>query len=600
MKAKIFGLFALSIFTFVFLMSLASAATIFSDDFNDSNLNGWIITNNPTTLSGTSWTNAITAYAEAKPGASSTLGTSILSRTISTSGFENIVVKYDRQLVGFDSEEEFKVLWSADGISFYVLEETLTLTPDDTNLVQKTFNLPSSANNNANLQIKFECSTNAQSDFCKLDNVIIEGTVPSASLTNAAICAYDDGITTNEGELEVTIKGIEVKEGFGEDENWLATDEVEVEIRVENNGNYDIDDITLEWGIADDGLNDWVIEFDEIDEFNLKDGDDDIFTITFTLDEDDLDMDLEEIIGNDYNLVVRATGTIDDNDADELDGEKTCSADFSDVSIEDSNAVILSNFQIPETVSCGSTVEISADAWNIGDRDEDDVSVTITNKELELSEDIALGDIDAFDNQKLSFTFTVPSDATEKSYNILFKVYDEDNDLYEIGEDDDPSEFNIELKVEGGCTDSASLVTVKADLVSGGKAGQDLVVKATLTNAGSNSATYTLSASDYGQFASQYDVQPSTLTLAAGKSGEATYTLKVSKDAFGEQMFYLELVSGSQVTRQPVSVTIQKAGFLDSITGSAISGNSWVWGLGLLNIILVIVIIFVAIRVARK
>jgi hypothetical protein len=598
MKAKLFSLFALSIFTFVFLISLASAATIFSDDFSDNNLDGWTITNDPATLSGTPW-NAITAHAEAKPGISNTLGTSNLLKTINTSGYNTIIVKYDRQLVGFDTEEEFKMLWSADGITFYVLEETLTSTPNDASFVSKTFNLNSSADN-ANLQIKFECSTNAQTDLCKLDNVIIEGTLISASLTNAAICAYDDGITTNEGDLEVTIKGIEVKEGFGEDENWLATDEVEVEIRVENNGDYDIDDITLEWGIADEGLNDWVIEFDEIDEFNLKDGDEDIFTVTFILDEDDLDMDLEDIIGNDYNLVVRATGTIDDNDADEFDGDKTCSADFSDVSIEDSNAVILSNFQVPDSVSCGSTVEISADAWNIGDRDEDEVSVTITNKELKLSEDITLGDIDAFDNQKLSFTFTVPSDATEKSYNILFRVYDEDNDLYEVGEDDDPSEFNIELKVEGGCTDSASLVTVKADLVSGGKAGQDLVVKATLTNAGSNSATYTLSASDYGQFASQYDVQPSTLTLAAGKSGEATYTLKVSKDAFGEQMFYLELVSGSQVTRQPVSVTIQKAGLLDSITGSAISGNSLVWGLGLLNVILVIVIIFVAIRVARK
>lgn len=549
MKAKLFSLFALSIFTFVFLISLASAVSL----------------------------NNITTY---------TIPASI------NEGVGSFNIIFDLTNTGVAGDLNFNASTISTGSLTF---NDTAIGADTTETITATANFPTTFSGTISGVINVTGTGMTTYKTLPFSVAII-----SSGLTNAAICAYDDGITTNAGDLDVTIKGIEVKEGFGEDENWLAMDEVEIEIRVENNGDYDIDDITLEWGIADEGLNDWVIEFDEIDEFNLKDGDDEIFTITFILDEDDLDMDLEDIIGNDYNLVVRATGTIDDNDADELDNQETCAADFKDVSIEDSNAVILSNFQLPESVSCGSTVEISADAWNIGDRDEDEVSVTITNKELKLSEDITLGDIDAFDNQKLSFTFTVPSDATEKSYNILFRVYDEDNDLYEVGEDDDPSEFNIELKVEGGCTDSASLVTVKADLVSGGKAGQDLVVKATLTNAGSNSATYTLSASDYGQFASQYDVQPSTLTLAAGKSGEATYTLKVSKDAFGEQMFYLELVSGSQVTRQPVSVTIQKAGLLDSITGSAISGNSLVWGLGLLNVILVIVIIFVAIRVARK
>ena len=45
---------------------------------------------------------------------------------------------------------------------------------------------------------------------------------------------------------------------------------------------------------------------------------------------------------------------------------------------------------------------------------------------------------------------------------------------------------------------------------------------------------------------------------------------------------------------------IESSGFLGSITGGAISENGWVWGLGLLNLVLIIVIILVAMRVMRK
>ncbi len=201
----------------------------------------------------------------------------------------------------------------------------------------------------------------------------------------------------------------------------------------------------------------------------------------------------------------------------------------------------------------------------------------------------------------VSFAFAVPRNAQEKTYNIKFAVYDEDGDVYKNDFDDDLSEFMVPLTVKGGCSVAgASQTTVSASLVSGGKAGQDLVVKATVTNTGANSATYTLSSSAHSQWASSYAVQPSTLTLAAWQSGEATYTFKVNKDASGEQTFYMETLSGNQVTRQPVSVTIESAGFLDSITGSAISGSSLVWGLGILNVVLIFVVILVALRVMRK
>ena len=51
---------------------------------------------------------------------------------------------------------------------------------------------------------------------------------------------------------------------------------------------------------------------------------------------------------------------------------------------------------------------------------------------------------------------------------------------------------------------------------------------------------------------------------------------------------------------QPVSVTIEKAGWFRAITGNIIADNSVLASLGILNIIIVIVIIILAIRLARK
>jgi len=338
MRAKVLTLSVLSIFIVAMLAVFVSAATILSDDFNDGDLSGWTVTNDPTTLPGTEWTNTGT-NAEAKPGSGTSLGTSNLSRTISTSGFQDIVVKYDRQLVGFGTEEEFKASWSTDGTTFVTLEETLTSTPNDGSFVSKTFNLPSSANNNANFEIRFECTSNAQADFCKLDNVVVEGTaIPPALKEPEEVRACRDDIG-NPGELRV--KGIDfenlgtlvLKEvsgaiylKFGDDDEWFPLDEIEVELEIENNGDEDVDDVEVEWGIYNTKRNEMVIDFDEEDEVNIKDGDDEIIDVEFNL-EDELDVDLDDLDdGKHYRFYVIATGDVDNVTAD-----RTCAFDFENV-----------------------------------------------------------------------------------------------------------------------------------------------------------------------------------------------------------------------------------------------------------------------------
>jgi len=387
---------------------------------------------------------------------------------------------------------------------------------------------------------------------------------------------------------------------FGSDDEWFPFEEIEVEIEIEND-DYDIDDISVEWGIYSIKDEDWLIDMDEEDEFDLKDGDRETLIVTFKLD-DDLDLDLDQFVDDEenYRFYVVATGTIDDNNSPH-DGDDTCVFDYEPASIIiESDFIVLDNIKFPESAKCGETIEITADVWNIGSDQQDDVSVFVTNKEFGLIEDILVGDIDEFDNQHLSFTFTVPKNVTEKTYAIEFEVYDEDNDIYENDFDDDPARFTLPLKISGNCAVEPE-VSVSATLESGAKAGEEMKIKITLGNLGSDTRTFMVDVENYGAWA-ELSESPGTITLNSGSSGETYVNLDVDKDASsGEKTFNILVYEGTELIKtQPISVNIESRNFL-GITGFSINeGNGYLWGLGLLNVILVIVIIIVAVRVARR
>jgi len=429
----------------------------------------------------------------------------------------------------------------------------------------------------------------------------------SVSITDVFnFCAYDDGTTTNDANLKVDIRDITVS-GFGEEDNeWVPLDEIEVEIRVDNKGNYDVDDISLEWGIVGDDLNeDWVVEFDEIDEFNLKDGDRDTFIITFRVDEDDLDFNLEDLVGNDYNLVVRATGTIDDSDAGVLDEKESCASDFEQVSIvKENDFLILDNFQIegisledgkfyPDKLSCGSTLQLTADIWNIGDSEQNDIELRIYNSDFGIDEILEIGDVDAFDKESISFEFTIP-EGMEEGWNTLEFTIQEDGDIFENDYTDEDAEFEVLIDLEN-CALSQALVSASLD--EGGKAGRELVVRSTITNTGTKSTTYLVNAVGYSEWASLINVDPSTTTLEAGQSADVLITLKVNRDVSGERLFNIEVLSeGELVVSQPLSVSVEKA-LIGDIFGDNGLLTTLIIGIAL---ILVIIIIVLAVRVARR
>src|SRR3989344_3604706 len=328
--------FVLGIFAVLFLMSFVSADTIFSDNFNDGDLSGWTVSpsnnwTNPGTLANSTNTNAVAS----------------LSRTISTSGFKDIVVKYDRRTGGtWESGDGFNASWSIDGTNFFVLESLTT----DSTLTSKTFNLNSSTNNNATFQLKFKCDTNAAVEFCSIDNVIVEGTEEPSEILSC-------DSTGNSGELDVkkikfSNKGMKYNT-FGSDDEWFPYEEIEVQIEVKNGGDDDVDDVEISWGIWNTKTNEWVIDIDEEDTVDIKDGDTEKLTFTFVID-DDVDVDLEDLSdGENYRFYVTAEGTVDNDDSDD-----TCVSDLETASvIVESDFVVLDDVTIPETVQCNALDE---------------------------------------------------------------------------------------------------------------------------------------------------------------------------------------------------------------------------------------------------
>jgi uncharacterized membrane protein len=421
----------------------------------------------------------------------------------------------------------------------------------------------------------------------------------SVTLTTPAqgpfnFCEFDNGVENNPGELDIRITDLTAT-GYGEDTEWLPFDEIEVEVEVSNNGDDDVTDISVEWGLYHEDTDEWIIELDEADEVDVDEGDEETLTFKFTIDED-MDVDLADLEdGAGYKLYVRATGEVDTSSSPE-----TCDSDSESIDmVVEKDFVILKGLEAPETVTCGGEITLTGELWNIGSKDQDDMSMKISNKELGLNENLDLGNLDSFDSQDVEIKFSIPETATKKSYTIVMEVYDDNGDIFENKFNDDESRVNFLLNIASCEVESEPKAVVSADLVSEeAKAGKELVVSASISNSGDESTTYIVNAAGHGSWAELVSISPESITLAPGRAGEVLFTFNVNKDVSGDQLFNIEVISDNQlVANQPVSVPVLASG----TSLSDMFGDNWyIWLIGALNVILVVVIIVIAIKVAKK
>jgi hypothetical protein len=412
-------------------------------------------------------------------------------------------------------------------------------------------------------------------------------------------------------EMEVDITNY----GEGDDNEWLPLDEIEVEVELENDANFDINDAVFELGLIeqDTGKNvaddlTWISEDDEKNEVgDIDEDEDDKHAFRFKVDSD---MGLDE---EDYLLYIKVYA---DGDEDETCIDYSSDLDetyYEDISIEresdDDRLVVVDEVQIsPSTALCDEQVTVTAEVYNIGEDSQEKVKVKLTNSDLDLDLYAVLDDLDEGDSETVEFTFEVPKDAEEETYSLGFRTlyeYDDDED-----EDDDSAYyensdlFTASLKVEGNCIGSGDLdAEITATLEDGDvRAGDEVVIEATIKNTGDEEATYTISVEDNELFSTVESIEPSTLTLDSGESKKVEITLKLDEDAEGEQLFDIKVFSGGEETTQAVSLTVPES-WLKSLGFSALkekAGDNWfIWAIVAINVILIVAIIIVAVKVTK-
>jgi len=396
------------------------------------------------------------------------------------------------------------------------------------------------------------------------------------------------------GDLRTTVDFVDVK-GFGEDNEWYLFDEVSVDIEVKNRGSDDIDNIVVRWGLYDKQNGELIIDEEEND-FDLRDGDSKTLNVKFTIDPDDFPSDFNE---GDFEFFVKAY-------SDDLGEDVQCNSVKEDsVKImRDKDFVILKDIKESNALQCGENAEIRATVWNIGDNTEDNTYFTVTNVKLGINQKINIGDLDPLEDKKVTFNFDVPKGLTIGNYILEFKVYNEDDELFE-NDNNDLAVFIKELALNDLCVpERASEISATLDSESA-VAGKEMVITATVKNIGSVKTDYQILLNNYESWAELKLLSPETLSLNPGESGQVTIKLVPDKTVEGNREFIIQAVADGNVEEQAISVPVSAyKGFFSGFTGFSIGnnlkGNWFIWAIVIVNVLLILMIVVIAVKIARK
>jgi uncharacterized membrane protein len=441
-------------------------------------------------------------------------------------------------------------------------------------------------------------------------------TVTADTTTTATIQMKITGSFCKYGEVgsDLEIRNIKIgNNGQGDENEWDLLDTVEVEVEIENVGDDKVKDVVVEMGLFNsDGKNQISdLDFDNSDEEqinlgSLNDGDRETVTFSFKV-----PADFED---GSYKLTFKAYSDDVGEDeqcvdtADDL-GESDMYESI-DVSRESDSGkfIAFDNIQFtPTEGTCGDSITMSFDVYNIGDEDQDQVKINLISTELGINQFVEIrSDLNQGDKESISFDFVVPQDATDKSYTLKLSAdYDYRNSNYkEQSAEDTGIQFRI-LGCSGGTGTgntggNANFAVISAQLSSGeAVSGGEITVKATVTNMKSQRASFGVDASGYQSWASLGNIAPRIVDLQPGASQDVLLTFTVDEDAEGEQSFNIGVTdSTGQIITREIAVNI--AGASASSGGFDLGNNKVLWIIGAVNLVLIVLIVVVAVKVARR
>ena len=431
-------------------------------------------------------------------------------------------------------------------------------------------------------------------------NILAKDISTNASSTLTYTISTDFCDNGNVTASKVDITSIEDKSSNIDNEwEWSALDEVRIQVEVGNDLDKD-EDFVVEFSLFDTVDNDFIeIDGEDILEQDVSINEGDTEKLDF---EFQVPSDIEESEGR-YVIYVKAY----------VDGDEDiyCNSYAADDAPESSvdpikidkknNDVVLDEISATESVRPGDVITVSARAFNIGNNDEDKVKVTLANSKLGLNLESSTFGLDAGDSNIVDFSFVVPDSAENGVYSlrlVSYFSYKKSSDSYSKNSDT----FEIKINVVGGKNATTSTNTfseISASLVSEAKAGSPMEVTTTIKNLGSSQSTFVVGVKNYESWASLNSISNRIITLNAGESKEITIKFDISENATGEQTFTIESISGDKIESKEVAVEIGGSSFFSSLANS-LGSKSILWIIGIINIALIVLIVYIAIRLFRR
>ncbi len=310
----------------------------------------------------------------------------------------------------------------------------------------------------------------------------------------------------------------------------------EIEVKVRITANEASDDAQIEVVISGYDHDDEIR--DKTDTFDVKQG------VTYIK---KLTLPLRERMDQDrYRLRIR----IEDRDGDTIDAtyELVVNTKRHSLRIKD---VVLSP---GEEVRAGRALLAAVRLRNYGEKDEEGIKVTVSIPELGISASDFVDELekdgDDDDETTTEELYLRIPDSTETGEYILRTVV-----VFDDGDEREVDERIIRvIGVEGvmvqePLTKQKTIITVAADAQSL-QTGQEVAYPITLTNAGSNSKTYIVSAN--GASWANFRISPSNVVVIdAGESKSVSIYVTANANALaGQQTFTVTISSGDKVLKQ--------------------------------------------------
>ena len=472
-----------------------------------------------------------------------------------------------------------------------------------------THNVDLSDEDDDNITLSFSSITTALSPGAT-DSVTVTAVIPSdvdVGIYSGTVNVTSDTVAAS-FKLDIKVQPEVCKDGTvgnldisvndpDSGDEFAPGDKISVEASVENNDNDEMDVIVTAflYNVDED---DNLVEEDS-KTIQIGDGDEETFEFDLQL---PFDGNLDE--NDEYILFVKSyeDGNEDDN----------CAEDSVDVDIQRENHdTRVEEFTLsPGIAVCDEVVEASVNILNIGSSNEDDVFVELKNTELGLreeSEKFDLDDGDSNDNDaSTSIAFTVPSDASEKSYQIEAVVhYDDDRkkaskfatltvENCKLSEEEIPPEDIPKADIEV----LATSIEAKQNTFS---------IPIKVTNHDEQS-TYSIEMTNIDDWAES--VSAKTLTLNKGQSSTIYFYIKANSDASGKQSATVNVKdakTGNVVNTQTITLDLGSKevaepaqGLWDRLKGYFGQANSTVFWIILDVILVVVAIVFIKVLFTRR